>query len=130
MHVAPFCPAALSIFTNYNKFLQKNDPLPHKVLPLTKPLTREIAGRFILLDNFQSDIAINLIENEDHYVSLKDVFLGLMTNSELNDLLENGDILEIQHKKFIVGAIEFYKVSLNYVLEKINVEALFWKHAA
>ena len=53
-----------------------------------------------------------------------------MTNSELNDLLENGDILEIQHKKFIVGAIEFYKVSLNYVLEKINVEALFWKHAA
>ena len=88
MHVAPFCPAALSIFTNYNKFLQRNDPLPHKVFPLTKPLTREIAGRFILRGNFYSDIAINLIENEDHYVSLKDVFLGLMTNSELNDLLE------------------------------------------
>ena len=52
-----------------------------------------------------------------------------MTNSELNDLLEMVT-LEIQHKKFIVGAIEFYKVSLKYVLEKINVEALFWKHAA
>ena len=88
MHLAPFCPAALSIFSNYNKFLQRNDPLPHKVLPLTKTLTREIAGRFILRDNFYSDIAINLIESEDHYVSLKDVFLGLMTNSELNDLLE------------------------------------------
>ena len=35
--------AALPIFTNYNKFLQRNDPLPHKVLPMTKSLARKIA---------------------------------------------------------------------------------------
>ena len=38
-------------------------------------------------------------------------------------------ISEVQYEEFIVGAIEFYKVSLKYVLEKMNVEALFWKHA-
>ena len=129
MHVAFFI-VALQIFTNNNKFLQRNDFLPHKVLPRTKSLARKIAGRFILRDKFQSDITINLIENEDNYVSLKDVFLGLMTESKLNDLLENGDISEVQYEKFIVGAIEFYKVSLKYVFEKMNVEVLFWKHAA
>ena len=45
-----------------------------------------------------------------------------MTKSKLNDLLENGDISEVQYEKFIVGAIEFYKVSLKYVLEKMNLE--------
>ena len=69
--------------------MQRNDPLPHKILPMTKSLALKIAGRFILRDKFQSDITINLIEN----------------------------------------AIEFYKViiiqlSLKYVLEKMNVEAI------
>ena len=33
VHVA-FFTAGLPIFTNYNKFLQRNDPLPHKILPM------------------------------------------------------------------------------------------------
>ena len=101
MHVA-FFTAALPIFTNYNKFLQRNDPLPRKVLPMTKSLARKIAGRFILHDKLQSDITINLIENEDNYVSLKDVFLGLMSKSKLNDLLENGDIPVVTGRKLNV----------------------------
>ena len=121
VHVA-FFTAGLPIFTNYNKFLKRNDPLPHNVLPMKKSLARKIAGRFILRDKLQSDIKINLIEIQDNYVSLKDFFLGLMTKSKLNDLLENGDISEVQYEKFIVGAIEFYKVSLKYVLEKMNLE--------
>ena len=115
VHVA-FFTAALPIFTNYNKFLQRNDPVPHKVFPMTKSLAHKIAGRFILQDKPLSDITINLIENEDNYVSLKDLFLGLMTKSMLNDLLENGDISEVQYEKFIAVAIEFYKVSLKYAL--------------
>ena len=101
VHVA-FFTAALPIFTNYNKFLQRNDPLPRKVLPMTKSLARKIAGRFILHDKLQSDITINLIENEDNYVSLKDVFLGLMSKSKLNDLLENGDIPVVTGRKLNV----------------------------
>ena len=66
VHVA-FFTAALPFFTNYNKLLQRNDPLPQKVL----------AKRFILRDKLQSDITINLIENEDNYVSSKDVFLAI-----------------------------------------------------
>ena len=42
VHIA-FFTAALPIFTNYNKFLQRNDPLPHKVLHMTKSLARKIA---------------------------------------------------------------------------------------
>ena len=99
-----------------------------RFFPMTKCFARKKARRLILRDKLQSDITINLIENEDNYVSLKDVFLGFMTKGKLNDLLENGDISGVQYEKFIVGAIEFYKV-LNYVLKKMSVEALFWKHA-
>ena len=80
VHVA-FSTAPLPIFTNYNKFLQRNDPLPHKILPMTKSLALKIAGRFILRDKLQSDITISLTENEDNYVPLRDVFLGLMTKT-------------------------------------------------
>ena len=79
---------------------------------MTKSFARKIARRFILREKLQSYITINLIENEDNYVSLKDVFLGLMTKSKLNDLLENGDLSEVQYEKFIVVDIEFYKVYL------------------
>ena len=127
MHVS-FFTAALPIFMNYNRFFQRNDPLPHKVLPMTNSLACKIAGRFILHDKLHSDIRINLIENEDNYVSLKDIFLGLMTKSKLNDFLENGDVSEVQYKKFIVGAIEFYQ-TINKVFVRKNVEALFWEHA-
>ena len=95
---------------------------------MTKSLAHKIAERFILC-KLQSGYAINLIQNKDNYVSLKDVFLSLMSKSALNDLLENDDISEAQYEKFIVGAIEFYRLSLKYVLEKMNVEALFWKTA-
>ena len=83
VHVA-FFTETLPIFMNYNKFLQRNDPLPRKVLPMTKSLACKKAWRFILYDKLQSDITINLIENEDNFVSLKDVFLGLMSKSKLN----------------------------------------------
>ena len=96
---------------------------------MTKSFARKIARRSILREKLQSYITINLIENEDNYVSLKDVSLGLMTKSKLNDLLENGDLSEVQYEKFVVVDIEFYKVSLKYILEKMSVEALFWKHA-
>ena len=80
-------------------------------------------------DKLISEITINLIENVDNYVSLKDVFLGRMTKSKLIDLFRYDDISEVQYEKCEVGAIQFYKVSLKYDLEKMNIEALFWKDA-
>ena len=90
VHVASFT-EDLPIFTNYSKFLKSNDLFPHNVLHMTKSFARKIAERF-LRDKLQSDITISLIENQDNYVLLKDVFIGLITKSKLNDFLENGDI--------------------------------------
>ena len=42
-----FYALALSIFTNYNFFLQRGDPLA-QVYPVTNELTRELAMRFML----------------------------------------------------------------------------------
>ena len=44
VHVA-FFTATLPIFTNCKKFLQRNDSLPHIILPMTISFARKIAGR-------------------------------------------------------------------------------------
>ena len=59
-----FFTAALPVLTNYNKFLKRSDALPHKVLPMTKPLVCKITGRFNLRDKLQSGITISLVENK------------------------------------------------------------------
>ena len=40
-----FFSSALKIFTTYNKFLQRSDPLPYKVYPVTEDLVRRLAMR-------------------------------------------------------------------------------------
>lgn len=64
---------------------------------MTKPLAGKIAGRSILRDKVQLDNTINLIEDEDNYVSFEVAFRGLVTEHKLNNLLEKGDISEVQY---------------------------------
>ena len=52
VHVA-FFTATLPIFMNYNKFLQRNDPLPRKVLPMTKSLVRKQGDSFYMTNSSQ-----------------------------------------------------------------------------
>ena len=47
-----FYTSALPLFTNYNLFLQRGDPLAHKVYPMTKELHKKIAIRFMKPDAF------------------------------------------------------------------------------
>ena len=46
-----FFTATLPVLTNYNKFLQRSDAVPHRVLPMTKPLVCK-------------GITISLVENK------------------------------------------------------------------
>ena len=51
-----FYASALSIFTTYNLFLQRGDPLAHKVYPVTDELTCKMAMRFTLPECYQVNV--------------------------------------------------------------------------
>ena len=73
-----FCTSVLPLFTNYNLFLQRRDPLTHKVYPMTKELDQKIATEFMKPDAFQvNDITVNLIDDPENYLPLEE-FLSVL----------------------------------------------------
>ena len=73
-----FCTSVLPLFTNYNLFLQRRDPLTHKVYPMTKELHQKIAIEFMKPDAFQVyDITVNLIDDPENYLPLEE-FLSVL----------------------------------------------------
>ena len=107
VHVS-FFTSALPMFTTYNKFLQRSDPLAHMVYPATKSLIKRVASCFIKPDVLQDAITIDMLDNEINYLPLSQVFVGLGTKSLLNKLLNEGDISQNQWNLSINGAIVFY----------------------
>ena len=126
-----FFSAALPLFTSYNLFLQRSDPLAHLVYPMTKSLIEKIGKGFLKLDVVQN-ITIETLEDEENYLPLSEVHIGLKPITILADLLEGIDgepISKTQHEKFLKACQGFYKSSLGYAMKKMDVNNEFWEHA-
>ena len=96
-----FFSSALPLFTQFNLFLQRGDPLAHKVDLMTKSLLQKLCMRFInpgVLEG--NEIDATMIDNEDNYLLLEETFLGYSTMNLLSELYENGDISERQKTLF------------------------------
>ena len=126
-----FFSAALPLFTSYNLFLQRSDPLAHLVYPMTKSLIEKIVKRFLKLDVVQN-ITNKTLEDEENYLPLSEVHIWLKPITILADLLEGIDgepISKTQHEKLLKACQGFYKSSLGYVMKKMDVNNEFWEHA-
>ena len=55
--------------------------------------------------------------------------VGLLTLSTLNMLRNNSFITQSQRRKLLTAARAFYRDSFLYVLEKVDANNEFWKHA-
>ena len=62
-------PNALPLFTHYNQFLQRLDPLTHMVKSVKYTLTRKIGMRFLIPDVLD-DVTEEVLENKDNYLPL------------------------------------------------------------
>ena len=113
-----FYTSALPVFTSYNMFLQRSDPLAHRVYTATLHLVKKVASRFIKADFLRDQITADLLQNGDNYLPLSEVFIGLATKAKLNKLL---NISQCQWKKCIEGCVGFYCESLKYVLKSMNL---------
>jgi len=95
---------------------------------MTDALARKIGMR-ILTPDALDEITIKTIEDEENYLPLSNVFVGMCTRNTLRKLLNEGIIADAQYNLMLKAAQEFYKESLKYVLKKMDNSEGFWKHA-
>ncbi len=90
----------MPLFTHYNLFLQRSDPLAHKVHPMRSELARKIGMRFLQPSVLKS-LSKENISDESLYLPLKDIHIGLTSKSKLEKLLREGDITKQQYTRVL-----------------------------
>ena len=125
--------SALPLFTSYNKFLQRSDPLA-SVASVTEELTKKIGMRFLKSDfAYESSLDVSEIEDEKNWLPLDETFVGFIVTRLINRLLEDGTITDHDVNVFLEAVRSFYLESLKYVLKKMNMNSPdneFWRHAS
>ena len=111
-----FTQATISIFTNFNLLLQREEPTftLHKLKSSIERLGRKIANIIVepsFLMNITSVADIDLTE-ESILLDPKTIFLGGTTKATMNRLLNNGDITQATYDQFHKGVQLYYKVLL------------------
>ena len=86
---------SLCLFTNL--FLQRGDPLAHKVFPMTQKFIRKITLRFLTPECYRDvDITQESIDDSHNYLPNAEVFMAFSTQQKLKKLFNNGDISDAQ----------------------------------
>ena len=106
-----FSQAAISVFTNFNLLLQREEPTVHMLKASMEHLWRKLATRIIkptALRGISSISDIDLID-DSIFIELKSIFLGGTTKATLNRLLSEGDISQHKYDSFHTGAHLYFK---------------------
>ena len=118
-----FNAAAISIFTSFNRLLQREEPTIHILMASMEHLGRKIANRIIKPEVMQSVSSVTKIDLNDDaiFIDARSVFLGGTTKFTLNRLRNDGSISENDYMKVHYGALHYFKDALKYILEKFPI---------
>ena len=70
-----------------------------------------------------------MIDDADNCLQLDEFFIGFSTRQKLNKFFKEGDINQKQYNTAPEAAIAFYRESLRYVLDKMDMPCSFWQQA-
>ena len=113
--------SALNVFTTYNKFLQRSDPLSYKLYPVTEDLVRRLVVRILTPQAIKNGVSLESLNDSTCYFPLEKVFCGFSTKNLMDKMLREGDITQTQYNTCLRDAQAFYKESLEYVLTKMDM---------
>ena len=124
---SPFV-APHSLFTFIYKlqfiFSERWPPLALRVYPKTKELIRIIASRFFKTSYHGEDIIDeDITDDADNYLPLDEVFICFSTRQKLRHINEK------HYNTVSEPAVSFYRESLRYVLDRMNMSCSFWWQA-
>ena len=130
-----FYQASLPCFTNFNKFLQREDPVIYQLYDLQQRFMHKLASKFIKPEIIQkqklenksfADLDITLENQKD------DMSLGIgppLTRNTLKRLLEEGEIDQTEVDQFFDAVRAFFVKAYEYCVQWLPLDDLFMKHA-
>lgn len=119
-----FQTSVISMFTNFNLLLQREEPTIHLLKPAMEHLGKQLAGRIVeprVLKDVTSVSDLNL-DDSSIYKSPNTLFIGFTTKCTLNKLLNDGTITERDETKFYKAAFSYFQSALEYVKTKFPLE--------
>ena len=69
-----------------------------------------------------------MLEYENNYLPLNEVFVGFNTKQMLKKLFNDGSTDQNEYCKVLNAAVAFYKESMRYLLTKMDMSCSFWQH--
>ena len=134
-----FFQAALQLFVNYNKFLQREDPIIPILVEQLMNFLKKLFGRFVKVGVIKSAEANltsldykqdNQLPDENNimyknvlYCSIKlidaSLFIGFSTRQLLNKHREDGEISDREVKVFYGAVRAFYSQAASYALKNL-----------
>ena len=128
-----FYQASLPCFTNFNKFLQREDPVIYQLYDLQQRFMHKLASKFIKPEIIQkqklenksfADLDVSL-ENQKDDMSLG---IGPLTRNTLKRLLEEGEIDQTEVDQFFDAVRAFFVKAYEYCVQWLPLDDLFMKH--
>ena len=113
-----FYQGVLPVFTTFNKYLQREEPLIYLLSEAQERFMNKLAGGFIKPEVIQeirneeksfAKLEISLQNQKDDI----DLGIGILTKRKVKQLFENGDISQEAFDKFFDRARAFFQKSTN-----------------
>ena len=129
-----FYQGVLPVFTTFNKYLQREEPLIYLLSEAQERFMNKLAGRFIKPEVIQE------IRNEEKSFAKLDISLqnqkddidlgiGILTKRKVKQLLENGNISQEAFDKFFDVAVAFFSKTYQYCVKCYHWRIPFFKIA-
>ena len=115
---------AVSMFTNFNLLLQRDEPSIHVLIAAMKSLGRKRASQIVTPTHLcNSTSAFDLDLHDDQlYKQHTSIFLGMTTRAIVNRLLNDGTISDNNYYKFHEAVHYYFKESLPYIEKKFPIK--------
>ena len=127
-----FFQASLPTFTNFNKFLQTEEPLIHCLHAEMQTFMNKLASKFIKPDVIRQlkDDKLSFSKVDTSLVNQKDdvdLTLGNITKPQLRRALDEGDISQNDVDKFYDAVREFYETAYTYCVKWLPLDDPLYK---
>ena len=118
-----------------NKFLQRDEPLIHVLLPFLEGLLKTMLGNFvkpaILAESLKQKCVTSIdFRNMCNQVSSTNLSIGYITQKTVHQLHENGDIMTTQMSAFYSAARDFLATACDYLIIWCPFQEEIVHHAA
>ena len=128
-----FFQSTIAMFTKFNRFLQREDPLLYLMNTQMEAFMQKLAAKFVKPEKIMAHKQVkgslkSLDISLDNQKQDESLSIGMVTKAKLRKLLNDGDIDLQSVDKFYDGVRAFYKISFAYCTKWLPLDNTLLKN--